>query len=115
MTDEKKVDRAVRWRPSELAWGLGHADVHGLGDELERRIPSATDTGDDEGEIDARQTFIITATESKISDAIVAVNGWIGDRPQGEYEADGFQKALAFLPRKPDGGAHDDADEADAD
>ena len=77
--------------------------------------PSATDLDGDED--DDRQTYIVTATEAKIWDAIVAVNGWIGDRPQGEYAADGFQKALAFPPRKPDGGAHDadEADEADAD
>jgi hypothetical protein len=112
MTDDKKIDRAVRWRPSELAWGLAHADVHGLGDELEGRISSATDLVGDED--DDRETYIITATETKIWDAIVAVNGWIGDRPQGEYEADGFQKALAFAPRGPEGGAHD-ADEADED
>ena len=95
MTDEEKVDLVVRWQPAALDWGLNHADLHGLGDELERRIPSATDPDE----------YIISATETKIWTAIQEVNEWIIHLPHGVYgfDADDFQKALACAPRSRNG------------
>jgi hypothetical protein len=52
MTDGDKVPSvSVRWRPSELAWGLAHADVQGLGPVLENRIAAPTDDEDSEDDL----------------------------------------------------------------
>jgi len=107
----------VRWRPSELAWGLAHSGVHGLGDALEKRIAAPSHdagSGNDVNELatvieDDRETFIIAASQDEIWHAIAEVNEWIAERRHGtEMDADGFQKALAIPPRGPDGGDHDD-------
>jgi len=122
MTDSEKVRPvAARWRPSALLWGLAHPEVHGLGTALENRIAAPTDderSQDDLDELatrieDARETYIINASQDQIWYAIQEVNEWIADRPHGtEMDADDFQKALAFPPRRSDGGDHDD-DEPD--
>jgi hypothetical protein len=56
-------------------------------------------------------TYILSATQDQIWDAIVKVNEWIAERSPSDMEAidaDGFQKALAVPPPRPDGGDHDD-------
>lgn len=112
MIDEQTVDRPVRWTRSELAWGRANPDVHGLVEELDK----LTDPGTDEGG-DAKQTYIISATEDKISEAVTRVNDYIAELPQGAATAaDGFQRALSMPPRGPEGGEHDSfADRDDED
>jgi hypothetical protein len=112
MTYERKVDRPVRWRRDELAWGLANADVHGLGDELERRTPSATD----EDGPDDSHTYIINAIEKKVADAVTRVNDYLADLPQGaSAAAHGFQRALSIPPRRPEGGGHESLTDDDED
>lgn len=112
VTDEETVDRPVRWTRSELAWGRANPDVHGLGAELDK----LTDPGTDEGG-DAEQTYIITATEDKIAEAVTRVNDWLADRPQSSATAaaHGFQRALSIPPRGPEGGEHDSFGDEDDD
>ena len=97
MTDSTNVpiNVTVRWRPSELKWGLGHAEVHGLGDVLNGRIKAPFEPPPGYITDDDRETYIIVASEEQIGDAVVAVNDWLAVRPNGsEPDADGFQKAL---------------------
>lgn len=111
MTDEQKVDRPVRWTRSELAWARANPDVHGLREELARLTDPATDEGGD-----AEETYIITATEDKIADAVGRVNDYLADLPQGSATAaaHGFQRALSIPPRGPEGGQHESlSDKAD--
>jgi len=96
VTEEKRIDQPVRWRRDELAWGRANPDVHGLGEELDKLTPSATDEGGD----DYDQTYIITATEEKIADAVTRVNDYLAELPQGAATAaaHGFQSALSIPP-----------------
>lgn len=93
----------MRWTRSELAWARANPDVHGLAEELDRLTDSATDKGGD-----AEETYIITATEDKIAEAVTRVNDYIADLPQGAASAaHGFERALSIPPRGPEGGGHD--------
>jgi hypothetical protein len=78
----------------------------------------STDEGGDDDDDD--QTYIITATEEKIADAVTRVNDYLAELPQGAATAaaTGFQRALSIPPRGPEGGGHesltdDDDDEDD--
>lgn len=110
MTDSPKATTAaVRWRPTELAWGLAHPQVHGLGDVLNGRIKAPDEPTPGYVTDDVRETYLIVASEDRLSNAVAQVNEWLAERPNGsEPDADGFQKALAFRRRTADEGDHDD-------
>lgn len=110
MTDCTKAPTvAVRWRPTELAWGLAHPEVHGLGDALNGRIKAPDEPTPGYITDDVRETYIIVASEAQIWNAVAEVNEWLAERPNGsEPDADGFQKALAYRLCTADEGDHDD-------
>ncbi|OBC07571.1 hypothetical protein A5784_08480 [Mycobacterium sp. 852013-50091_SCH5140682] len=105
-----RVDRPVRWRRSELAWGLANIDIHGLGEPLERLTLPAVDPAGDEA-----QTYIITVSAEEVEDAVFRVNDWLADRPQSAATdaPHGFQRALSIPPRGPEGGLHDALSDSD--
>ena len=107
--DEVKVDRLVRWRRDELAWGQANADIHGLGEELKNLTPADPDRGNDD-----EQVYIISATEEKLADAVARVNDWLAERPQDASTAPshGFQRALSVPLRGP-GGTHESLSDDD--
>jgi hypothetical protein len=113
VTDDQKVDRLVRWRRDELAWGQANANVHSLGEELKNLTPADPERAEDD-----EQVYLISATEEKFGDAVGAVNDWLAERPQdaSTAAAHGFQRALSIPLRGP-GGSHeslsDDDDEED--
>lgn len=90
----------VRWRPSELQWGLAHPEVHGLGDVLNDRIKAPLEPTPGYVTDDDRETYIIVASDDQLDDASYEVNEWVSDHPIGsELDADGFQKAFAHRRR----------------
>ncbi|GAT08069.1 hypothetical protein H7I77_13410 [Mycolicibacterium novocastrense] len=106
MNDEPRVDRLVRWTRDELAWGQANAEIHSLGEELKNLTPADPERGDDD---------LISATDEKFADAVVRVNEYLADLPQGaDPAAHGFQRALSIPLRGP-GGSHESLSDEDDD